>query len=106
MPEALIVLCTCGNRAEAARVARALVEEHLAACVNILPEIASIYRWQGKVEEANEVLLLAKTTRQRFPDLRDRITELHTYGTPEIIAIAVTAGSEKYLGWLEQQVAG
>lgn len=106
MTNAVIVLCTCGDRDEAARIAQALVDAHLAACVNILPGITSVYRWQGKVEEANEVLLFAKTTLERFPGLRDRITKLHSYGTPEIIAVPIAEGSEKYLRWLGEQVSG
>ncbi len=106
MTNAVVVLCTCADRGEAARIAQALVGAHLAACVNILPGITSIYRWQGKVEEAEEVLLFAKTTLERFPGLRDRITELHSYETPEIIAVPIAEGSEKYLRWLGEEVSG
>jgi periplasmic divalent cation tolerance protein len=105
MRDAVIVLCTCGDFGEAARLARALIEGQLAACVNILPGITSIYRWQGKIEEATEVLLIAKTARERFPSLRDRIVELHSYDTPEIIAVPIAEGSEKYLQWLDDQIS-
>jgi periplasmic divalent cation tolerance protein len=101
MTDAVIVLCTCSSETEANHIAGALVDARLAACVNILPSpIQSIYRWKGKVEEAQEILLLIKTTQERFPALRDRIAELHSYETPEIIALPIWAGSEKYLAWL------
>src|SRR5690242_12940926 len=104
MTDALVVFCTCENELQARHIADSLVEGRLAACVNILPPLQSIYRWQGKVERAEETLLLVKTTRDRFSALRDRIGELHTYETPEIIALPVADGSEKYLAWLREQV--
>jgi len=100
-----LVLCTCPNDVEALSIAQRLVEERLSACVNILPRLRSIYRWQGKVEQAEEYLLLIKTTSARFAFLRTRIQELHSYDTPEIIALDITEGSEKYLTWLEAQVS-
>ncbi len=99
-----MILCACGSRQEGMTIAHTLIEERLAACVNVLPGIESVYRWQGNVESAEEVLLLVKTTQQRFPAVRDRIAELHTYDTPEIIALPVMAGADKYLGWLRGQV--
>ncbi len=81
-------------------MAEALVESKLAACVNLLSGIQSVYRWEGKVETAREVLLLIKSTAARFDELRDRITELHSYDTPEVIALPITAGSDKYLDWI------
>jgi periplasmic divalent cation tolerance protein len=104
MTDALIILCSCGTYEEALTIGRSLVEARLAACVNLVPSIHSIYRWQGTVQTAQEVLLLIKTTQERFPALRDRITQLHTYDTPEIVAIPVAEGSDKYLGWLRDQV--
>jgi periplasmic divalent cation tolerance protein len=104
MTDAIIALCTCGNREEAAQIARALVEERLAACVNVLPEMESVYRWKGKVEIASEILLIIKTTERRFPELRDRIVGLHSYDVPEIVALPIAAGAEEYLGWLGEQV--
>ena len=103
MPDALIVLCTCGNREEAERIANTVVNERLAACVNLLPPVQSIYRWQGAVEQAEEFLLLIKTTTQQLAHLRDRLEALHSYDTPEIIALPITAGSERYLAWLRAQ---
>lgn len=105
MSEIFIVFCTCSDSAEANRLAHSLVEERLAACVNILPGLTSIYRWQDKLESASEHLLLVKTTRERLSSLESRIHELHSYELPEVIAVPVTAGSEKYLAWLSQQVS-
>ncbi len=85
-------------------IGEVLVDERLAACVNVLPAIQSIYRWQGNVERAQEVLLLIKSTGERFPALRERIEQVHSYDTPEIIAVPITEGSEKYLTWLGAQV--
>lgn len=104
MADTIIALITCGDKEQAFLIARALVEEHLAACVNVLPPIQSIYRWKGAVESAREVLLLAKTTERSFPSLRDRIVELHSYEVPEVIAVPVVAGLEAYLNWLREQV--
>jgi periplasmic divalent cation tolerance protein len=103
MSEAWIVLCTCGSRDEADSIASTLVNERLAACVNILPPVQSVYRWQGAVERADEILLVIKTTAARFSALRDRIQAIHSYDTPEIIAIEAAAGSERYLTWLGEQ---
>lgn len=100
----LVVFCTCSSSSEAARIAQTLVNERLAACVNILPGVRSVYRWQDAVESADEILLLIKTTSEGFPKLSDRIGELHSYDTPEIIALPIAAGSQKYLSWLRAQV--
>jgi periplasmic divalent cation tolerance protein len=104
MTDALVVLCTCTNNDEAVRLATVLVEERLAACVNLLPSIQSFYRWQGAMESAHEVLAVIKCTRSVFPRLRDRIVQLHSYDTPEILALSVVDGSEKYLEWLREQI--
>src|SRR6476619_1634398 len=100
--DAIVVLMTASNGEEAARLADMLVGAHLAACVQILPEMESVYRWQGKIERAPEVLLLAKTTRAKFEELEREVRALHSYDTPEIIAIPVVAGSPSYLAWLKQ----
>jgi periplasmic divalent cation tolerance protein len=97
----LIVLCTCPDEAAAERIATALVEERLAACVNRIPHIASIYRWQGKVCRDTEYLLLIKTTRERFEALRERIVALHPYELPEVIAVDIASGLAPYLAWIE-----
>ena len=105
MSDAVIDLCTFPNDQDALRIGSAVVEARLAACVNVLPAIRSIYRWKGEIEQADEVLLLIKTTQQAFPALRGRIKELHPYETPEIIAVPVVDGLAGYLGWIREQVS-
>src|SRR6476659_8471591 len=100
--DAIVVFMTASNGEEAARLAEMLVGAHLAACVQILPEIESVYRWQGKIERAPEVLILAKTTRSKFEELEREVRALHSYDTPEIIAVPVVAGSTPYLKWLSE----
>lgn len=100
MTDKRIALTTAGSEEEARKIARALVERKLAACVNIVPQIASIYRWQGKIEEAPEYLLLIKASAEKFADVRDAIRELHSYDLPECIAINVEDGSAEYLQWI------
>ncbi len=95
---------TAANREEAARLAEMLVEKYLAACVQILPEMESVYRWQGKVERQREVLLIAKTTGAKFEELAKEVRALHSYETPEIVAVQLTAGSRPYLEWLKTSV--
>ena len=89
---------------EAERIGRQMVEERLAACVNILPKARSIYRWEGKLEESAEWLLLIKSRRDLFTALRAEIQRMHTYEVPEVIAIPVVDGSEAYLEWLDAQL--
>ena len=103
--EAIIVFMTTANREEATRLADMLVGARLAACVQILPEIESVYRWEGKVERQSEVLLLAKSTRDKFAELERQVRAIHSYDTPEIIAVPVIAGSAPYLAWLMQSSA-
>jgi periplasmic divalent cation tolerance protein len=98
--DALVVLVTAPTPERAAEIARALVEERLAACGNVVPAIRSIYRWEGKVQDEAEALLVLKTTRARFEALRDRVLALHPYEVPEVIALAVETGSAPYLAWL------
>jgi len=98
--DAIVVFMTAANGEEATRLADMLVGAHLAACVQILPEIESVYRWQGKVERQAEVLLLAKTTRGKFDDLEREVRALHSYDTPEIVAVPIVIGSAPYLEWL------
>ena len=95
-----IVLTTCPDAASAERIAQALVEEGLAACVNILPPMRSIYRWKGKIEQAGEQLLVIKAATARFPAIRDRLRVLHPYELPEIIAVPIADGLPEYLAWL------
>ena len=98
--DAIVVFMTAANGEEATRLADMLVGAHLAACVQILPEMESVYRWQGKIERQSEILLLAKTTRAKFAELEREVRALHSYDTPEIIAIPVVNGSAPYLDWL------
>lgn len=98
--EAIVVFMTAANGEEAARLADMLVGAHLAACVQILPEMESVYRWQGKIERQSEILLLAKTTRAKFAELEREVRALHSYETPEIVAVPITAVSTPYLQWL------
>ena len=91
---------TAASREEADRIAELLVSAQLAACVQILPEIESVYRWQGEVKREKEILLLAKTVASRFDELESRVRAMHSYETPEIIAVPVTDSSAPYLGWL------
>ena len=100
--EAKVVLTTCGSKEEGEKIAHALVERRLAACVNIVPAIESLYRWQGKVESATEWLLLIKTTAGRFEAVREAIRELHSYDLPECIMISIEGGSAEYLKWIEE----
>lgn len=103
--EKIVVLVTCSSTKEANRLADALVEKRLAACVNILQTpVKSIYRWKGRVETAKEFLLLIKTSRANFLALSRQIEKLHSYDTPEIIALPITAGSPEYLRWLDQSL--
>jgi periplasmic divalent cation tolerance protein len=97
MSDKKIVLTTAGSREEAEKIAHALVERRLAACVNLVGPIHSVYRWQGKVETAPEFLLIVKTTAQRFDAVASAIRELHSYELPECIQVAIEAGSAEYL---------
>ena len=104
MTDGILIFCTCGNQDEARRIAYALVEERLAACANLITGVQSVFRWEGKVTEAEEVQLLIKTTQSRYSDLQRRIAELHSYDTPEIFSVSLAAVSDKYLAWVRAQV--
>ena|SRR5579864_5204293 len=104
MTDKRIVLSTAGSEDEARKIALHLVEQHLAACVNVVPRIESIYRWQGKMESSREWLLLIKTTAEKFPGVRDAIRELHSYELPECIAISIEEGSAAYLEWIDESL--
>ena len=104
MTDKRLVLTTCGSQEEAQRIAHELVQRRLAACVNIVPQIESVYRWQGKVETAPEWLLLIKTTAAAFDRLRQALSELHSYDIPECIEIGIEDGSAKYLEWIAESV--
>src|SRR5579864_2316547 len=104
MSNARIVLTTAGSQEEARKIACALVERRLAACVNIVPQIESVYRWQEKVETAMEWLLLIKTQADLFDRVRDAVKELHSYDLPECIMLEIAAGSQEYLNWIAESV--
>ncbi len=102
-----VVLVTCGSAGEAGQIARALVEQRLAACVNLVETpVRSIYRWQGKIETASEYLLLIKTSREKLAALRELVERLHSYDVPEVIAVPIVDGSPEYLRWLEESMRG
>jgi periplasmic divalent cation tolerance protein len=96
----LVVLMTAATIDEAAAIGRTIVDERLAACANLLPAIRSIYRWQDTVQDDAETLVVIKTTAAQLPALTSRIQALHSYDTPEVIALPIVGGSESYLGWL------
>ena len=98
----MVVFITCGSEEEASKIAHALVDERLAACANMISPIRSIYRWQGKICDEREWLLVVKTRETRFQDLEKRVKSLHSYQVPEIISLPILAGSSSYLSWLEE----
>lgn len=100
--DAIAILCTAPDTESAERIADALVEERLAACVNLVPGLTSYFRWEGKVQREAEVLLIIKTRRERFDAVAARVKALHPYTVPELIAVAVDAGTSDYLAWLKE----
>lgn len=104
MTDYLQVSTTAATADEAERIAAVLVEQRLAACVQIIPQLRSVYRWQGKVEQANEWLCLIKTRRSLFDEVEAEIRRLHSYDCPEIIAVTIERGNEDYLRWLGEQL--
>ena len=105
MTRELIIFVTTPGADEAARIAEAVVEERLAACVNIVGAVESIYRWEGSVTRDREALMIIKTTADRYEELERRVTELHSYTTPEVVAIEIKRGSQPYLDWLRDSTA-
>lgn len=105
MTDKVLVLTTAGSEEEASKIAHELVEGRLAACVNIVPRIQSVYRWEGKVESAKEFLLIIKTARSREKEVASTVRQLHSYSLPEHVVLAVDDGSDKYLEWLEECVS-
>ncbi|HEU5414278.1 MAG TPA: divalent-cation tolerance protein CutA [Candidatus Angelobacter sp.] len=102
MTDTRIVLTTAGSPQEAEKIARTLVERRLAACVNIIPQIQSVYRWKEKIEQETEWLLIIKTRLNIFDSVRDAIKELHSYDLPECVMLDVSDGSEAYLNWVSE----
>lgn len=105
MTDKIVVLTTCASAEEAEKIARTLVSKKLAACVNMLPAVRSIYRWKGAVEDAQEIQLVIKSSRGLFDEVRAEIEKLHSYEMPEVIAIPIVDGSEAYLDWLNRELA-
>ena len=103
--ELIVLVTTSNDDDQAARIADALVSERLAACVNIVPAIDSVYRWEGQVARDRETLMIIKTTDERYAELEWRVKELHSYGTPEVVALRIEQGSEQYLSWLRESTA-
>jgi len=103
MQEFIVVYVTAGSTAEGDRLARALVDERLAACVSRIAPVQSVYRWEGKLEQSEEQLLIIKTQRRLFAALERRVRELHSYSVPEIVALPIIDGSQDYLRWLGDQ---
>ena len=106
MTDKIVVLTTCAAEADAERLARALVEGRLAACVNVVPGVRSFYRWKGEVDSGVEFLLIVKTSRDLFPALRAEMEKLHPYELPELLALPVVAGAENYLSWFQAGLRG
>jgi periplasmic divalent cation tolerance protein len=106
MSARIVALTTVGTQDDADRIARALVERGLAACVNVVPGLISTYRWKGAVQREGELLLVIKTRAERFEALREALLALHPYEVPELIALPIEAGHAPYLAWLDENAAG
>jgi periplasmic divalent cation tolerance protein len=106
MTEKIVVFSTCGSEQDAIKVARALVEAKVAACVNVLPNVRSVYRWKDAIEEESEWMLIIKSSRSLFAQLQAELRKVHSYEVPEVLAIPVVDGSAEYLGWLDRELGG
>jgi periplasmic divalent cation tolerance protein len=106
MTDQIVVLSTCATEADAERLARALVEARLAACVNVVPGVRSFYHWKGEIQSGVEYLLIMKTSRELFPALSAEVTKLHPYEVPELLALPVVDGAKDYLDWLHSNLRG
>lgn len=100
MTDKVVIYVTSGDAAESEKIARTLVEKRLAACVNIIPQIRSFYRWEGKIQDDPEYLMVIKTSRRLFSAVRAEVERLHSYHVPEVICVPIVEGSENYLSWL------
>lgn len=105
MTDKIVVLSTCGSEEEAGKLARSLVEQRVAACVNVIPRMRSYYRWKGEIESADEYLLVIKSSRVRMPALLAALEKEHSYEVPEVIALSVVDGAPSYLDWLQSSLA-
>jgi periplasmic divalent cation tolerance protein len=106
MTDKIVVITTCGSEEEARKLAAALIEKRMAACVNITAPVTSVYRWKGTLEEAKEWMLIIKSRRERFEELRVMLEAAHSYELPEVLAIPVVEGSPNYLAWVEAETCG
>lgn len=104
MGEEIIVLVTASSEEEASRIAKTLVDEHLVACVNVLPGLRSFFHWDGMMQDERELLLIGKSTKTRMPEIIARVKALHSYTVPEIIALPIVEGSQDYLQWMKETV--
>lgn len=104
MTDKIVVLSTCGSSEEGLRIARSLVESRLAACVNIVPAATSVYRWEGRLEQSSEVILIIKSSRELFGRLQQTLLQSHSYEVPEVLALPVLDGSGRYLNWIEGEL--
>lgn len=103
-PDFIIILITAGSIDEAHQISRMLLEQKKVACVNIVPNISSLFWWQGKIDQENEVLLLAKTKKSKFPEIINLVKKVHSYDVPEVIALPIIAGNPDYLAWIEREI--
>jgi periplasmic divalent cation tolerance protein len=104
MTDKIVVFSACGSSNEARKLARHLVEMRVAACVNVIPGAYSVFRWEGKLEEAPEWILIIKTTRARLDELKLELRKIHSYAVPEVVALPIVDGSEDYLEWVDREV--
>ncbi|HMD98842.1 MAG TPA: divalent-cation tolerance protein CutA [Terriglobia bacterium] len=104
MTDKVVILVTAGKLAEAKRIAKHLIEAKLAACVNITQPVQSLYRWEGRIAHDQEVLMIIKSTRELFPEVKAAVCKLHSYKTPEVICLPIVDGSEEYLAWIGASV--
>ena len=102
MVQAVVVLVTCGSEEEAVKIAHSLVEERLASCVNLISPVRSIYRWEGKIWDEKEWILIIKTQKKRFEEVEKKVKSLHSYSVPEIISLPIVEGASSYLKWVEE----
>ncbi len=100
--EGIVIIITTSNEEEAVKIARALLEERLVACVNIQMKVRSLYWWEGKIQDENEAMMIIKTRRELFGDIIKKVKEIHSYTVPEIIALPIVEGSEDYLKWIQE----
>lgn len=104
MTDKIVVLSTCETPEDARRIARHLVEQRLAACVNIVPQVTSVYRWKGEIQEAAELLLVIKSSRPLLAALQRELARVHPYEIPEIVALPIIDGAHSYLAWLDSEL--